>query len=128
VVLAILVLPDTLDDFPNRSRRRRRWLCGDGRALLEVLKERPVETVHDDEMRLVRKAFALARAATEHLLKEDARLHRAQEHDELQVGNIDARAEHVHGHDNRWLRPIPELPDALQGSVDGRAAGNLGDE
>ena len=35
--------------------------------------------------------LALARAAAEHLLEQDARLHRPQEDDELEVGDVDAR-------------------------------------
>ena len=52
-------------------------------------------------MRLVGNVLALARAAAEHLLEEDAGLDRPQEDDELQVRDVHAGGEHVHGHDDR---------------------------
>ena len=55
-------------------------------VLPEVLEQRAVEAVEDREVRLVGVLLALARAAAEHLLEQDAGLHRAQEDDELQVG------------------------------------------
>ena len=52
-------------------------LGGDGRGLLEALEQRAVEAVEDGEVRLVGELLALARAAAEHLLEEDAGLDRA---------------------------------------------------
>ena len=48
--------------------------------------------------------LALARAAAEHLLEEDAGLHRAQEDDELEVGDVDAGGEQVDGDDDARVR------------------------
>ena len=70
--------------------------------------------------------LAHARAAAEHLLEEDAGLHRAQEDDVLQGRDIHAGREHVHGHHDRRVRPVAELADALQRAV--HAAGDLLDE
>ncbi len=95
-------------------------------ALAEVLEQRPVEAVEDHEVDLVRVLLALAGAAAEHLLEQDARLHRPQEDDELQVRDVDAGGEQVDGHDDARVGPVAELADALQRPVD--AAGDLGDE
>ena len=59
-------------------------------AFRKYSSERPVEAVEDHEVRLVGETLALARPAAEHLLEEDARPHRAQKHDELEVRDIDA--------------------------------------
>src|SRR5207245_9912824 len=66
---------------------------------------------------LVRTPLAFACAAAEHLLKEDPRLHRPQEHDELEVGNIDTGREEIHRYRDGWVRPVAELTDALEGPI-----------
>ena len=58
--------------------------------------------------------LALARAAAEHLLEQDARLHRPQEDDELQVGDVDAGREQIDRDDDARVRPVAELADSLQ--------------
>ena len=68
---------------------------------------------------------AAARAASEHLLPQDARLHRAQEHDELQRRDVHAGREHVHGDDDLRIGAVAELADALKRAVDIRVAGDL---
>ncbi len=60
----------------------------------EVAEQRAVEAVEDDEVRLV-DVVAPAGAATEHLLPQDARLHRTQEDDELQRRDVHAGREHI---------------------------------
>jgi hypothetical protein len=49
----------------------------------------------------------------EHLLEQDARLHRPQEHDELQVRDVHAGGEQVDSHDDAGVGPVAELADAL---------------
>ena len=101
-------------------------LDGHAGGLAEVLQQRAVEAVEDDEVGLVRVLLALAGAAAEHLLEEDARLHRPQEDDELQVGDVHAGRQQVDGDDDAGVRAVAELADALQRPVD--AAGDLRDE
>jgi len=59
------------------------------------------------------------------LLPQDARLHRAQEHDELQRRDVHAGGEHVHGDDDFRIRAVAELADALERAVHVRIAGDL---
>ena len=61
---------------------------------------------------------ALARAAPEHLLEQDARLHRPQEDDELEVGDVHAGREQVDARRRSRVRPVAELADALERAVD----------
>ena len=117
VVVAVAVLPDVLDDLGDRPGGLRRRLGGDAGGLAEVLQQRAVEAVEDGEVRLVGELLALARAAAEHLLEEDAGLHRAQEDDELQVRDVHAGGEQVHGDDDAGLGPVAELADALERAV-----------
>src|SRR5439155_18618141 len=63
-----------------------------------------------------------ARAAAEHLLPQDARLDRAQKHDEFQRRDVHAGREHVHGDDDLGIRAIAELADALERPVYVRVA------
>ncbi len=123
VVVAVLVRPDVGDDLGDRPRRLDRLLLGDARRVLEVFQERAIEAVEDGEVVLVGVLLALARAAADHLLEEDAALHRAQEDDELQVGDVHAGGEQVDGHRNARGRPVAELADLLQRTVD--APGDL---
>ena len=105
-----------------------RRLRGDAGRLAEVFEQRAVEAVEDDEVGFVGELLALARAAAEHLLEEDAGLHRAEEDDEFQIGNIDAGREHIDRHHDAGLLAVAELADALERAVHGRAAGDLLDE
>ena len=70
--------------------------------------------------------LAFPRAATEHLLKEDAGLYRTEKDDEFEVGNIDSRREHVDGHDDAGKLAVAKFTDALKRPVD--AAGDFLDE
>ncbi len=70
---------------------------------------------------------ALQRSPPEHLLEEDAGLHGPQEDDELERRDVDARREHVDGHDDAGVRAVAELADPLQGPV-GDVPGDLLDE
>ena len=92
--------------------------------VFEVAEQRAVEAIEDDELRFV-DVVAAARAASEHLLPEDARLHRPQEHDELQRRDVHAGRKHVHGDDDLRIRAIAELADALERAVDIWVAGDL---
>src|SRR5437879_7126306 len=83
---------------PSSSRTRRIWTC---------------------------RYRAKARAAAEHLLPQDARLDRAQKHDEFQRRDVHAGREHVHGDDDLGIRAIAELADALERAVHVRIAGDL---
>ena len=58
--------------------------------------------------------LALARAAPQHLLEQDAGLDRPQEDDELQVGNVHAGGQQVHRDHDAGLRAVAELADLLQ--------------
>jgi hypothetical protein len=93
------------------------------RRSLEVGDQGAVEAVEDGEVGLVGMALALARAAAEHLLEQDARLHRAQEDDELQVGDVHAGGQQVHRDDDAGVLAVAELADALERAV--HAAGDL---
>lgn len=77
-------------------------------------------------MRLVGVALTLARAAAEHLLEEDARLYRPQEHDVFEVGDVHAGRQQVDSDDDAGVGAVAELPDALQRPVD--VTGDLGNE
>src|SRR5437016_9249879 len=83
---------------PSSSRTRRIWTC---------------------------RYRAKARAAAEHLLPQDARLDRAQKHDEFQRRDVHAGREHVHGDDDLGIRAIAELADALERPVYVRVASDL---
>ena len=107
----------------NRPVRRQRRLGRDPRGAAEELEQRAVEAVEDDEAALVRVVRALAGPAPEHLLEEDAGLHRAQQDDELQVGDVHSGREQVHGDRHHRPRPVAELADALQRPV--RLPGDL---
>ena len=124
VVIAVHVLPDVLDDFRERERRFARRLDVEAGDVSEILDERAVEAVEHDELGLV-DVGAKARAASEHLLPQDARLHRAQEHDELQRRDVHAGREHVHGDDDLGIGAVAELADALERAVHVRVAGDL---
>ena len=67
--------------------------------------------------------LALASAAPEHLLEQDARLDGPKEDDEFEIGNIHACRHQVYGDHDAGIRPIAELADALQRAI--HAAGDL---
>ena len=94
----------------------------------EVFEERAVETVEDCKVRLIRELLAFSRSSAEHLLEQNARLHRSKEDDEFQVRNINAGREHIDTDDDVRFGPIAELADSLQRSVDISGSGNLLDE
>src|SRR5439155_9656874 len=87
----------------------------------------PVEAIKDDKVRLVGILLAFAGAAAQHLFKQNAGLHRAQEDDEFQIGNIDAGREHIDRDNNSRIGPIAKFSDALQWAIC-CGAGNLLDE
>ena len=68
--MSSMILPTVLPSPLGR-------LGGHPGGVAEVLQQRAVEAVEDDEVGLVRVALALAGAAPEHLLEEDAGLDRA---------------------------------------------------
>ncbi len=92
----------------------------------EVVDQRAVEAVEDDEVVFVRRPVAKASAAAEHLLEQDPRLDRPQQDQELEIRDVDAGREQVDRDDDAGLRPVAELADPLQRPVD--SAGDLGDE
>src|SRR5207253_9218430 len=94
----------------------RRWLDVEAGDVSEILDQRAVEAVEHDEFGLV-DVGAKARAASEHLLPQDARLHWAQEYDEFQRRNVHAGREHVHGDDDLGIGAIAEPSDALERAV-----------
>ena len=117
VVGAVAVVPDIFNDFGNGAR----WadhFGGDGGGVFEALQQRAVEAVEHGEMGFVGVFLALARAAAQHLLEEDARLDRAQENDDLQVGDVHAGGHEIDGDDDAGVLPVAELADALQRAID----------
>ena len=93
----------------------------------EVLEQRAVEAIEHGEVRLGwHQIGRLARAAAEHLLEQDAGLHRAQEHQELEVGDVDAGGQKVDGDDDLGVGRLRNLRIFSQRSVG--SAGDLGDE
>src|SRR5262249_1811912 len=82
--------------------------------VLEVLEEGPVETVEGGEVTLVRELLPLAGPSAQHLREEDARLHHAQEDDELEVRDVDAGRQEIHRDGDSGLGAVAELPDALE--------------
>ena len=128
VIVAVAVLPDFLDHFNDRPSFALRRLSGDGGRLPEVLEERAIEAIEHDEMRFILERLPSAGAAAEHLFKEDAGLYRTQEDDVLQVRDINAGGEHVHGDHDCRLGTVAKFPDALQRPVHRWAAGDLGRE
>ena len=95
-------------------------------AFRKCSSRRAAEAVEDGEVALVRVLLALAGAAAEHLLEQDAGLDRAEEDDELQVGDVHAGAHQVHGDGDAGVGAVAELADALQRAV--HPAGDLRDE
>ena len=88
-------------------------------VLRKYSKQRAVEAVEDNEVVLAgNQVRRTAGAAAEHLLEQDAGLDRTQEDEEFKVGNIDASREQIDRHDDLRVRPIAELADLLQRSVD----------
>ena len=104
----------------DRARRLLRRLGGDAGRVAEVLSSVPSKQSKTTKCDLSGILLALAGAAAEHLLEEDAGLDRPQEDDELQVGDVDAGGEHIDGHDDAGVGPVAELADALQRPVDAR--------
>ena len=68
-------------------------------------------------MGLVREVLALSRAATQHLLEQDAGLHRPQKDDAFQIGNVHASREHINRHNDARRRAIAELADVLKRTI-----------
>ena len=127
VVVAVPVLPDLLDDLRDglavalgRLDGHAGGRCGSTRAACRRSSRRR----RSGSCR--RQVGRPPRAAAEHLLEQDAGLHRAQEDEELEVGDVDAGGEQVDGDDDFGVRPVAELADPLQRPID--AAGDLGDE
>src|SRR5439155_17354671 len=94
-----------------------RLLRGNPGGFSEIGDQGAVETVEDGEVRLVRGVEPLPSATPQHLFKEDARLHRPQEHDELKVGDVHAGREQVHGDSDARLLAVAELSDSLEWAV-----------
>src|SRR6266704_2868301 len=114
----ILVGPDLLDDLPDSLAVGFRRLGGHPGDVTEILKERAVKTIEDDEVRLVWMPLSLASPPPEHLLKQDPRLHRAQEHQELEVWDVDPRGQQVDRYDDGRVGSVAELPDPLKRTID----------
>ena len=74
-------------------------------------------SIKDNKVRFVWMLFAFARAASQHLLKQNARFDRAQKHDEFQVRNVYAGREHVYGNDDAGFRTIAKFADALERTI-----------
>jgi len=117
VVIPISVIPDVLDDLDNGARLSLWRFSGDRRCVLEVLQQRSVKAVEDNKVGLVLKVFPLAGASSEHLLEQDARLHRAQKDDTFQIGYIHTSGQQINGDDDgrRWA--ITELADMLKRTI-----------
>src|SRR6266571_4574490 len=118
VVVPVLVGPDLLDDLPDSLAVGFRRLGGHPGDVTEILKERAVKTIEDDEVRLVWMPLSLASPPPEHLLKQDPRLHRAQEHQELEVWDVDPRGQQVDRYDDGRVGSVAELPDPLKRTID----------
>src|SRR5262249_34490371 len=101
---------------------------GERRCRLKVCEERSIEAVEDGEMRFVSVLLAPPGASAEHLFEQNARLHLPQEDDELQIRDVDASGHEIYGDHNARLRPVAELADALQRTIDVFAASDLADE
>ncbi len=123
VVLAVAVVPDVVDDFGEGPRTDRPALGRDRGGLLESFEQRAAETIEDGEVRFVGVLFPLARAAAEHLLEQNAGTDRAQEHDDFQIGDVDAGGHEIDRDDDARVLAIAEFADALQRPID--AAGDL---
>ena len=95
VVVAIPVAPNVLDNLLNGASGRGRFLGSDAGGILEVGEEGSVEAVEHGEVVLVGVPLALARPTAQHLLEQDAALHRPQEDDELQVRDVHARGQKI---------------------------------
>jgi hypothetical protein len=95
-------------------------------VLRKYLQQSSIKAPEHDEMALVRTPLASAGSAPEHLFEKDARLNSAQEDDELEVWDVDAGKQQVHGQCDGGLRTVAEFPDALQWPVN--LPGDLRDE
>ena len=94
------------------------------RNVLKIAEERTVETIKNDKFCLV-NVVAPARAASEHLLPQNARFNRAQKDDEFQRGYINTGRKHIDGHDNFWIRTIAKFPNALKRPINIWITGNF---
>ena len=68
-------------------------------------------------MGLVREVFALTSASSQHLLEQDAGLHRAQKDDALQIRNIHTSGQQINRHDDSRRWAIAELADMLKRTI-----------
>lgn len=127
VVVAINVLPDVFDDLWDGERDAARRGDVEAGDVFEILDERAVEAIEDDEFGFI-DVVAAAGAAAEHLFPEDAGLDRAEEDDEFEGRDVHAGGEHVHGDDDLGIGAVAELADALEGAVHVGVAGDLLDE
>lgn len=127
-VLPVAVVPDVLDNLGDGASARSRFVGGNGGGVLEIGEEGSVETVKDREVGLVGQLFPFTGPATEHLLKQDAGFHRAQEDDEFQIRYIHTGGKEIDRDGNGRFRPVAKFPDTLQGTVHRGAAGDLLDE
>src|SRR6266571_3999827 len=80
VVVPVLVGPDLLDDLPDSLAVGFRRLGGHPGDVTEILKERAVKTIEDDEVRLVWMPLSLPSPRPGHFFKQDRRLHGGKEH------------------------------------------------
>src|SRR6266540_6228832 len=69
-------------------------------------------------MRLV-DLVTFPRPAAQHLSKEDARSHGAQENQVFDLRDVYPGSQHVDGYRDCWKRTVPELSDSLEWSVNG---------
>ena len=124
VIVAVDVLPDVLYDLGDGQRIGTRLLDLKIRDIPEIAEERAVEAVENDKLRLV-DLIAPSRSAPEHLLPEDARFYRTEEYDELERRDVYAGGKHIDADDNLGIGPIAKFPDALEGTIHVRIAGNF---
>ena len=74
IIVSVAVLPDLLDDLHYAAAGGRRRIHSHAMPAAEVREQRAVKAIKYDKMALVCILFALAGAAAQHLLQQDARL------------------------------------------------------
>ncbi len=126
VVLAVAVVPDIVDEFGDGARGAAGSSAVIAGGVLEAFEEAAAEAIEDGEVGFVWVAFALASAAAEHLLEQNAGADRAHKDDDFQVGNIDAGGHEIDRDDDAGILAVAEFADALQRAID--AAGDFLDE
>src|SRR5690349_11545166 len=125
VIVAVPIGPDIVDNLDDRSRLRPGRLGSDRRRFSKIVEQGSVEAVKNYEMGLVGKVLTFTSAAAKHLLEQNARLNRAEKHNELKIRNIDSRGKKIDGHGNRRKLAVAKLANALKRTVGGRAAGDF---